>query len=56
LGHGFTANSTIQHDYFGTHRVIDDLNRFTADADGTITVLPQNVVRDEKTKNVTQIA
>jgi len=27
LGHGFTDNAVIEHAYFGTHRVVDDLRR-----------------------------
>lgn len=56
LGHGFTDNDVIQHDYFGTHLVIDDLIKFPVDSDGSIVVLPQHVKRDDNSKRVVSIA
>jgi Hint-domain/VWA / Hh protein intein-like len=56
LGHGFTDNNVIQHDYFGTHQVINDLIKFPVDSDGSVVVLPQHVKRDDNSKRVVGIA
>jgi hypothetical protein len=38
LGHGFTDNDVITHEYFGTHKVIDDLNLIRANSDNMIII------------------
>lgn len=47
LGHGFTDNAIITHDYFGTNKVINDLKKMKGYAEGLITLNPNCVIRDE---------
>jgi uncharacterized protein YegL len=63
LGHGFTENAVIAHDYYGTDKVINDLKKMKGNADsasgtgsgyeeGLITLKPNCVIRDENGKVV----
>jgi len=50
LGHGFTDSAVIQHDYLGTHKVVDDLRRCEGWASGRVFV--ERMVRGGEKKNV----
>lgn len=52
LGHNFTDNDVISHDYFGTDKVINDLNKMEKDSDGCVVVHPDNIKRDSVTGKV----
>ena len=52
LGHGFTDNEVIQHDYFGTQAVIEDLKKKDRWNEGYIVLDSKDIVRDENTKLV----
>lgn len=49
LGHGFTDNEVISHQYFGTQAVIDDLKNHPDWNRGLLFINPENIIRDEKT-------
>lgn len=53
LAHGFTDNQVISHDFFGTHRVIDALEKMTGYWEGYI-VIDENVkmIRDAQTGQI----
>jgi len=48
LGHGFTDNDVIKHDYYGTNKVISDLKTFNGYDNGLITFGPNCIIRDNK--------
>jgi hypothetical protein len=49
LGHCFTG-PVIEHSYLGTRNVVEDLAKFSKNADGHIEIFPDNVVRDPTNK------
>lgn len=55
LGHGFTGSPVIEHEYFGTQRVIDDLKRKPGWSEGFIVLDDANQLRDADTGNVIHI-
>lgn len=55
LAHGFTDNDVIQHPYFGTNQVIEDLKQHPDWATGYITLEAHNVTRDSTTNLVTSL-
>jgi hypothetical protein len=55
LGHAFTDNEVIRHDYFGTQAVINDLSQLNGWNTGRVVIQSQQIVRDEKSKKVSQI-
>lgn len=48
LGHGFTNNDVIKHDYYGTDKVINDLKSFNGFDNGLITFDSNCIIRDNK--------
>jgi len=44
LGHGFTDNDVITHEYFGTNKVINDLDKLPTNFEGSIII--DNITRD----------
>jgi len=48
LGHGFTDNDVIKHNYYGTDKVISDLKTFNGYSNGLITFNPNCIIRDNK--------
>jgi hypothetical protein len=51
LGHGFTGE-VIGHEFYGTQRVIDDLQKFPGFADGLVHLMSENQVIDPDTNVV----
>jgi Mg-chelatase subunit ChlD len=49
LGHGFTDNSVIQHPYFGTEAVVEDLKRCDGWEQGYIVLDSKNIQRNSET-------
>ena len=45
-GHGLDSNEVIQHDYFGSELVIEDLSKITRDPLGKIRLIPSMFVRN----------
>jgi uncharacterized protein YegL len=50
LGHGFTDNAVITHNYYGTDNVINDLRKMRGFKEGLITLKSNCVIRDENNK------
>lgn len=48
LGHGFTDNDVIKHDYYGTNKVVNDLKSFNGFNKGVVTFGPNCIIRDNK--------
>lgn len=48
LGHGFTDNEVIAHNYYGTQKVINDLIGFKGYSNGLITFDSNCIIRDNK--------
>ncbi len=46
LGHGIVANSVIKHQFYGTNRVIHDLQQFDGWKNGEIILNKNHVKRD----------
>lgn len=55
LGHGFKDDAVVQHEYFGSQKVINDLMRFKGWNEGDVLINYWNSVRDPITKLVTGI-
>ena len=55
LAHGFTDNDVIQHPYFGTNQVLEDLKQHPDWASGYITLEAHHVTRDPTTNLVTSL-
>jgi hypothetical protein len=55
LGHNF-KEPVAQHDYFGTHRVIDDLKTMDNYDNGLVILTPSNIKRDSNTNEFITIA
>ena len=55
LGHGFRDNSVIQHDYYGTGAVIEDLQKSSTWNDGYVDIYPQDTERDPNSDRVCKI-
>jgi hypothetical protein len=54
LGHGMEGN-VIQHDFFGTEKVINDLKKWSTYDKGYVFLTKDMIVRDRETKHVTKI-
>jgi len=52
LGHNFTDNSVVYHDYYGSHKVIDDLKKLDGWDYGLVIIDELVVTRDSKTGHV----
>ena len=48
LAHGLSGE-VIEHDYFGTHRVADDLKKLDGWVAGLVTIEPEDILRDTQT-------
>jgi len=46
LGHGFKDNKVIEHPYFGSERVLEDLKKFEGWSEGNIRIDNCNTIRD----------
>ena len=55
LGHNFTDNHVVSHDYYGSQKVIDDLKKLNGWEDGLIVIDEMLVKRDSKTGHVKSI-
>jgi hypothetical protein len=55
LAHGFTDNDVIQHPYFGTNQVLEDLKQHPDWPTGYITLEAKHVTRDPITNLVTSL-
>ena len=55
LGHGFTDNEVVAHEYLGTNAVVRDLAALPSTADGVV-VVHHGFARDAKTNRVTGLA
>ncbi len=49
-GHKYTDQTVIQHDYFGTDKVIDDLKKFPTYRVGTVELCEDNFIRGENSE------
>eukprot|EP01022_Parablepharisma_sp_SALTPOND_P028415 TRINITY_DN70930_c1_g1_i1.p1 TRINITY_DN70930_c1_g1~~TRINITY_DN70930_c1_g1_i1.p1 ORF type:complete len:735 (+),score=55.14 TRINITY_DN70930_c1_g1_i1:89-2293(+) len=49
LGHGFKENTVIEHAYFGTQKVIEDLKRYPGWENGNVVIKTWTTVRDQTT-------
>jgi Mg-chelatase subunit ChlD len=52
LGHNFNSNFVISHDYFGSHKVIDDLSKLNGYENGLIYLEGNYIERDVNTGRV----
>jgi Mg-chelatase subunit ChlD len=55
LGHGLVGSPVIEHEYFGTQRVIEDLKQKPGWNEGFIVLDPTHQIRDADTGNVIHI-
>jgi len=55
LGHGFRDNSVIQHDYYGTGAVIEDLQKSSTWNDGYVDIYSGDTERDPNSNRVCKI-
>lgn len=55
LGHGFTNNDVIQHDYYGTDAVIKDLQKSSTFKYGFVNIYSNDTERDPETNKVCKI-
>jgi len=51
LGHGL-KEPVVDHEYFGTERVVSDLRKFDSWSYGIIELTPESIVRDQKTHHI----
>jgi len=51
LGHGLTG-PVVEHEFFGTHAIIEDLKRMPGWKSGLVELVPENYVRDPTTGRV----
>ena len=49
LGHNFTDNDVIKHDYFGTNKVINDINELP-ETNGVVVMDSNYFLRDDKSR------
>lgn len=52
LGHGFKDNTVVEHDYFGSQKVIDDMKKFRGWDKGKVEIDQWSPVRDPVTQLV----
>ena len=55
LGHGFTDNDVIQHDYYGTNQIVNDLQKSSTWENGVVNIYPEDSIRDPNTDRVCKI-
>ena len=48
LAHNFKGD-VIEHDYYGTNRVVEDLQKFKSFESGIIEIDDSNIIRDKNT-------
>jgi len=51
LGHGL-KEPVVDHDYFGSDRVVSDLRKFDSWSHGIVELAPECIVRDQKTRHI----
>lgn len=56
LGHGFTGDAVVEHSYFGTAKVVDDLRQFSGWEAGHVELRSGCLVRDAQTGRVAGLA
>eukprot|EP00826_Nyctotherus_ovalis_P063252 TRINITY_DN925_c0_g1_i17.p1 TRINITY_DN925_c0_g1~~TRINITY_DN925_c0_g1_i17.p1 ORF type:complete len:641 (+),score=169.28 TRINITY_DN925_c0_g1_i17:128-2050(+) len=49
LGHGFKGNAVVEHAYFGTEKVLEDLKKFRGWTEGNVEIQHWNPIRDPVT-------
>ena len=55
-GHNYTDQMVIQHDYFGTEKIINDLKKNPIYQYGIVELRPDSFVRDYETKRVSNLS
>ena len=55
LGHGLEDNDVVKHEYFGTDRVIKDLEKFSGWKNGLVELRSEWVLRDKKIGHINKI-
>ena len=55
FAHGLDNNDVIQHDYFGTERIVEDFKKMDGWNSGLIVIEPKCIIRDSQTGYVTKI-
>jgi len=55
LGHNITTNFVVSHQYFGTNKVINDLQKKDGFNDGLVYISSDNIVRSSETDRVIKI-
>jgi hypothetical protein len=55
LGHNISENFVVSHNYFGTNKVINDLEKFETYNDGIVVLDKNNFVRCPNTNRVIKI-
>lgn len=55
FAHNLSDNNVIEHDYFGTEKVVSDLKKFVGWNNGLIEIVPECIVRDPQTGFVVEI-
>jgi len=56
LGHGITNNAVLQHDYFGTNKVVEDLQQVNGWMEGRVILKESDVKRDVNSGCINRIA
>ncbi len=56
LGHGFTDNACVSHEYFGTQKVINDLKSLPGFEQGEVTIQSHQMSRDNDTGRINAIS
>ena len=54
-GHNCVDQDVIQHDYFGTDKIIEDLKKMSSYEKGMIELTPERFIRDSEKKEVIRI-
>lgn len=55
MGHNFTDNDVVKHEYYGSHKVVDDLNIMIKNDKNEIIINNDQIVRDPITNKVKSI-
>jgi len=56
LAHGITNNATLQHSYFGTDKVVSDLEKTEGWVDGHVVLTESNIKRDTSSGCISHIS
>ena len=55
LGHNINTNFVVSHQYFGTDKVINDLQKKDGFNDGLVYIYSDNIIRSSETDRVIKI-